>query len=101
MQSSASPPNYPQLGESIEKAITSGSVGLDTIGAVLISVDGQTVLTHYRNGRRPDKTLHMWSVTKSVTSALIGIALEEKIIGDLDQTLGELLPARGKRCARS
>jgi CubicO group peptidase (beta-lactamase class C family) len=92
VQSSASPPNYSQLGESIEKAIASGSVGLDTIGAVLISVDGQTVLTHYRNGRRPDKTLHMWSVTKSVTSALIGIALEEKIIGDLDQTLGELLP---------
>jgi CubicO group peptidase (beta-lactamase class C family) len=40
----------------------------------------------------PDKTLHMWSVTKSFTSALIGIALEEKIIRDLDQTLGELLP---------
>jgi CubicO group peptidase (beta-lactamase class C family) len=93
VQGSAPPPNYRQLGESIERAIASGSVGLDTIGAVLISVDGQTVLTHYRNGRRPDKTLHMWSVTKSFTSALIGIALDEKIIRDLDQTLVELLPS--------
>ena len=31
-------------------------------------------------------------MTKSVTSALIGIALDEQIIGSLDQTLDELLP---------
>ena len=58
-QGSAAPPNYRQLGESIEDAFVSGSVALDTIGAVLINADGQTVLTHYRNGRKPDKTLHM------------------------------------------
>jgi CubicO group peptidase (beta-lactamase class C family) len=59
---------------------------------VLISADGQTVLTHYRNGRKPEKTLHVYSVTKSVLSALIGIALNEKLIKDLDSPLGELLP---------
>jgi CubicO group peptidase (beta-lactamase class C family) len=91
-QDSASPPNYRQLGESIEEAIVSGSVTLDTIEAVLINADGQTVLTHYRNGRKPDKTLHVYSVTKSVLSALIGIALDEKLIKDLDSPLGELLP---------
>ena len=91
-QGSAAPPNYRQLGESIEEAIVSGSVALDTIGAVLINADGQTVLTHYRNGRKPDKTLHVYSVTKSVLSALIGIALDEKLIKELDSPLGELLP---------
>jgi CubicO group peptidase (beta-lactamase class C family) len=59
---------------------------------VLINVDGQTVLTHYRNGRKPGMTLHVYSVTKSVTSALIGIALDEKLIKDLDSPLGELVP---------
>ena len=91
-QDSTAPVNYRQLGESIEEAIVSGSVALDTIGAVLISADGQTVLTHYRNGRKPEKTLHVYSVTKSVLSALIGIALNEKLIKDLDSPLGELLP---------
>ena len=91
-EASATPPNYRQLGESIEEAIVSGSVALDTIGAVLINVDGQTVLTRYRNGRKPGKTLHVYSVTKSVLSALIGIALDEKLIKDLDSPLGELLP---------
>jgi CubicO group peptidase (beta-lactamase class C family) len=71
-QASATPPNYRLLGESIEEAIASGSVALDTIGAVLINADGQTVLTHYRHGRKPDKTMHVYSVTKSVLSALIG-----------------------------
>ena len=91
-RASAAPPNYRQLGESIEEAIASGSVALDTIGAVLINVDGQTVLTHYRNSRKPDKTMHVYSVTKSVLSALIGIALDEKLIKDLDSPLSELLP---------
>jgi CubicO group peptidase (beta-lactamase class C family) len=90
-QAPTSPTNFRQLGESIEEAIASGSVALD-IGAVLISVKGQTVLTHYRNGRKPDKTLHAYSVTKSVLSAVIGIALDEKLIKDLDSPLSELLP---------
>ena len=99
-QASATPPNYRQLAESIEEAIASGSVALDTIGAVLINVDGQTVLTHYRNGRKPDKTLHVYSVTKSVLSALIGIALDEKLIKDLDSPLGELLPRHRAQMTR-
>ena len=65
---------------------------MDTIGAVLINTDGQTVLTHYRNDRNPEKPMHVYSVTKSVLSALIGIALDEKLIKDLDSPLGELLP---------
>ncbi len=91
-QGSAAPPNYRQLGGSIEKAIASGSVALDTIEAVLINADGQTVLTHYRNGWKPQKTLHVYSVTKSVLSALIGIALDEKLIKGIDSPLVELLP---------
>jgi CubicO group peptidase (beta-lactamase class C family) len=90
--SSRAPVDYQALEEAIETKIMSGSVGWQTIGAVLVSVDGATRIAHYRNGRKPDEALHVWSVTKSVTSALIGIALDEQIIGSLDQTLDELLP---------
>jgi CubicO group peptidase (beta-lactamase class C family) len=58
----------------------------------VINADGQTVLTDYRNGRKPDQTLHVYSVTKSVLSALIGIALDEQLIKDLDLPLAKLLP---------
>ena len=90
--SSRPPVDYQALETAIETKIMSGSVGWQTIGAVLVSVDGETRIAHYRNGRKPDEALHVWSVTKSVTSALIGIALDEQIIGSLDQTLDELLP---------
>ena len=91
-EGSADPPDFRQLGGSIEKAIASGSVALDTVGAVLINVDGKTVLTHYRKDQKPNKALHVFSVTKSVLSALIGIALDEKLIKDIESPLGELLP---------
>ena len=90
--SSRPPVDYQALEEAIETKIMSGSVGWQTIEAVLVSVDGETRIAHYRNGRKPDEALHVWSVTKSVTAALIGIALDEQIIGSLDQTLDELLP---------
>ena len=84
--------DYGALESAIETRITSGGLGLGTIDAVMVSVGGETKIAHYRNGSRPEDALHVWSVTKSVVSALIGIAIAEKIIPSLDATLGELLP---------
>ncbi len=84
--------DYAAMQETIEDRIASGSLNLSTIDAVLISVGGETKVAHYRNGMKPEDALHVWSVTKSVTSALIGIAIDEKIISGLDATLPELLP---------
>ncbi len=84
--------DYSAMETMIENKISSGSLGLSTIDAVLVSVDGETKVAHYRNGSKPEDALHVWSVTKSVVSALIGIAIDEKIISGLDATLLELLP---------
>jgi len=84
--------DYGALESAIETKITSGGLGLGTVDAVMVSVDGETKIAHYRNGSRPEDALHVWSVTKSVVSALIGIAIAEKIIPSLDATLGDLLP---------
>ena len=84
--------DYAAVEIAIEDKISSGSLSLSTIDAVLVSVDGETKVAHYRNGSKPEEALHVYSVTKSVASALIGIAIEEKIISGLDATLPELLP---------
>ena len=84
--------DYAAMEAVIEDKISSGSLALSTIEAVLVSVDGETKVAHYRNGSKPDDALHVWSVTKSVVSALIGIAIDEKIISGLNATLLELLP---------
>jgi CubicO group peptidase (beta-lactamase class C family) len=84
--------DYAAMETVIEDKISSGSVSLSTINAVLISIGGETKVAHYRNGSKPEDALNVWSVTKSVVSALIGIAIDEKIISGLDATLPELLP---------
>jgi CubicO group peptidase (beta-lactamase class C family) len=61
------------------------------VRSLLVAVGDETVVDrHYRDGG-PDVYGNVYSVTKSVMSTLIGIALEEGVLADLDQTLGALL----------
>src|SRR6187200_2633674 len=53
--------DYAAMKETIEGRIASGSLNLSTIDAVLISVGGATKVAHYRNGRKPEDALHVWS----------------------------------------
>ena len=78
----------------IEDYIGQGSAGLRNIRAVLVSVDGVTQVAYYRDGLPTDRA-HVFSVTKSVLSTLVGIALEEGILKDLSQDLRTLLPEYG------
>src|SRR5215203_1633486 len=45
--------DYAMMETAIEGSISSGSLGLSTINAVLVSVGGETKLAHYRNHSRP------------------------------------------------
>jgi CubicO group peptidase (beta-lactamase class C family) len=88
-----SPPvDYQALQQAVEQHISTGAVSLDNVRGVLVSVDGETRVSHYRQDSTPADTTHVWSVTKSVVSTLVGIALSEGLIGSLEQPLAELLP---------
>jgi CubicO group peptidase (beta-lactamase class C family) len=65
--------------------------GLRDVRAVLVMVDGRTVLQRYR-GARPSDTHDAYSVGKSITSTLIGIALAEGKLRSLDMPLSQALP---------
>ena len=89
--------DYAAMESSIEDKITSGSLNLSTIDAVLVSVGGETKVAQYRNGRKPEEALAcLFGHEKRCPPALIGIAIDEKIISGLDATLPELLPRYGK-----
>lgn len=66
-----------------------GDPALRAVRSVLVSVHGETVVSHYQ-ARKPTERAHVWSVTKSVMSILLGIAIDEGRLR-LDQTLSELL----------
>ena len=88
--------DYVALEGEIEKAITTGPVTLDKVRAVLVNVDGDTKIAHYRHGFTEDNYGHVFSVTKSVVSILIGIAIADGLIADIDQPLSTLLPKHRK-----
>jgi CubicO group peptidase (beta-lactamase class C family) len=89
---SKAPIDFVALEAEIETTIRTGPAGLDNVRAVLVNVDGETKIAHYRHGFTEDDYLHVWSVTKSVLSILIGIAITDGLIGGVDQPLSELLP---------
>ena len=64
---------------------------LAAVRSLLVSVDGRTVLERHVGGG-PDQTHHVYSVTKSVVSTLVGIAVDQGLIAGVDSTLAELLP---------
>lgn len=60
--------------------------------SLLVIRHGYLVYEKYYNGMTKDDANPVYSVTKSVMSALTGIALREKLIQSVDQKISELLP---------
>lgn len=61
------------------------------VRAIVVATDDQIVFEQYY-GTDQDEHWGVRSITKSVISTLIGIALEEGLIGSLDDNLEHLLP---------
>ncbi len=83
-------PDYRAMESQLRRELTEGAPELRLVRSVLVSVDGRTAVSYF-NKRRPTDHAHVWSVTKSVISILVGIAVDEGRLR-VDQTLQELLP---------
>ena len=59
--------------------------------SVIVLADGRTAYERYFDSVATDHH-HVWSVTKSIVSTLVGIAIGEGKISGVDATLAQLLP---------
>ncbi len=82
--------DYTAMKRRLTREVENGPGSLNQVRAVLVSVDGSTTLSWYQH-RKPTEQAHVFSVTKSVVSILVGIAVDEGRLR-LDQTLAQLLP---------
>lgn len=62
------------------------------IAGVVVLKDGKTVYENYFNGCTSSSTLHVYSVTKSIISILIGIAIDKGYIKSVEQKVLDFFP---------
>lgn len=62
------------------------------IAGMVVQKNGKMVYEGYFNGYTAERALHVFSVTKSVISALIGIAMDKGYIKSVDQKVLEFFP---------
>jgi len=82
--------DYVALETELKRRLAAGPETVKEVRSILISVDGTTELAFYQGSTATDHQ-HVWSVTKSVLSILVGIAVDDGKLR-LDQPLAELLP---------
>jgi CubicO group peptidase (beta-lactamase class C family) len=87
----ASPEDYgidlPLLERSLQKAEE-----ISNLFSILLIRNGTLIAERYYNGANLTNSYHIHSVTKSFTTTLVGIALQEGYISNLDQKVLEFFP---------
>lgn len=59
---------------------------------VTVIQNGKTIINDIWNGYKRDDTVHTMSVTKSIVSLLVGIAIEQGLIGSVDDYVLDYFP---------
>ncbi len=67
-------------------------INMSNTSSLLVIKDGQVIFEHYGHGDSRDSLHISFSVAKSFTSAVLGKALEEGRIADLDDPIRKYLP---------
>lgn len=62
------------------------------MAGLVVLKDGKTAYENYWNGCTAESRVHVYSVTKSILSLLIGIAVDKGYIGDIDQKVWDFFP---------
>lgn len=110
LTASTDPQPYPiALDEARVEAVLEMAVGVADLDAFLAETETQSLIVihddavvfeRYSNGWRRDSMVTSFSVAKSFVSTLIGIAMEEGLIGSIDDPITAYLPELVERDAR-
>ncbi|MEA4966473.1 MAG: serine hydrolase [Oscillospiraceae bacterium] len=62
------------------------------VAGIVVRKNGETAYEGYFNGATAERAFHVFSVTKSIVSALIGIAIDQGYLKNVDQRVLEFFP---------
>lgn len=90
------PPRLPAVRATPDTTTLAGAVRraatLDPLNSLLVLHRDSLVVERYFRGMTAGHTVNVKSVSKTVLSPLVGIALRDSLLRDLDQPIYELLP---------
>ena len=86
-QSSGTPPQTETFAEAVK-----GASELPRLYSLVVSRRGEIVLEKYFNGARPARAANVKSVSKSIVSALVGVAIERGLVPGPDTSIRTYFP---------
>lgn len=86
------PPAANEFDTEDRRRIRNRAEQFESMTSLLVARDGTLVIEQYSNGLSRDDAVNIKSASKSVLSALVGIALEQGYLRSLDQSLDEFFP---------
>jgi CubicO group peptidase (beta-lactamase class C family) len=88
----AVPPKDSSIAAIDQDAIQEAAAGLPRLHSLLVSWRGELILEKYFNGARASRLANIKSASKSVVSALVGIAIDRKLIPGVTEPIGSYFP---------
>ena len=87
VQTSAASAQVPNLDAAVKAAST-----MPRLHSLLVNWRGNLILERYFNGTQPTRAANIKSASKSVISALVGIAIDRGMIAGVKQPISEFFP---------
>ena len=81
-----------QKTNELKKIVTEAADSIPSLGSILVWKNNELVCEEYFNGASSETNFNMKSVTKSVVSALAGIARDKGLLPDLNTAVLKILP---------
>ncbi|MFW6347866.1 MAG: serine hydrolase domain-containing protein [Cyclonatronaceae bacterium] len=84
--------SVPELPEVSEAELSEAISGLTRLSSFILYQSGEVLQEQYNAGMSQTRTINIKSASKSVLSALTGIALEQGFISSVDDSIAQYLP---------
>ena len=88
----AAAPAHPPAPAWNVAAVDEGARDLPRLHSLLVSRQGSVVFERYYNGARPERPANIKSASKSVISALVGVAIDRGLIPDVTTPIVKFFP---------
>ena len=86
------PPNPPLYDEARLERMLAAADDLPALTSLLIARSDSLIVERYYNGMRADQAVNVKSVSKTLLSPMVGIAIRDGLLEGVEQPLSELLP---------